>query len=59
LEVAGGSGRSRSKNMWRECVVEDMKVLGLEQSDVQPRLKWSKGIMGKESDPGRHGNNRH
>ena len=28
--------------MWRECVVEDMRVLGLEQSDVQPRL-WEEG----------------
>ena len=48
--------------MWRECVVEgqeDMKVLELEWSDVQPRLKWRKGIMGKESDPCKHGNNRH
>ena len=33
--------------MWRECVVEDMRVLGLEQSDVQDRLKWRKGIIGE------------
>ena len=32
LEVAGGSGRGSSKNMWRECVVEDMRVIGLDWS---------------------------
>ena len=46
LEVAGGRVRGRSKKTWRECVAEDMRVLGLEQSDVQDRLKWRKGIMG-------------
>ena len=34
LEVAGGRGRGRgrSKKTWRECVVEDMRVIGLEWS---------------------------
>ena len=58
LEVAGGRGRSRSKKTWRECVAEDMRVLGLEQRDVHDRLGWRKGIMGKPSDPCKHGNNR-
>ena len=58
LEVASGRGRGRSKKTWRECVVEDMRVLGLEQSVVQDRLKWRKVIMGKPSDPCKHGNNR-
>ena len=58
LEVAGGKGRSRSKKTWRECVAEDMRVLGLEQSGVHDRLEWRKGIMGKTSDPCKHGNNR-
>ena len=30
-----------------ECVAEDMRVLGVEQSDVHDRLGWRKGIMGK------------
>ena len=58
LEVAGGSGRGRSRNMWRSFV-EDMRVLGLEWSDVQTRLKWRKGTMGKESDPCKYDNNIH
>ena len=40
LEVAGGRGRGRGNKTWRECVTEDLRVLGLEQSDVQDRLKW-------------------
>ena len=58
LEVDGGRGRGRSKKTWRECVAEDMRVLGLEQRDVHDRLGWRKGIMGKPSDPCKHGNNR-
>ena len=56
LEVASGRGRGRSKKMWRECVAEDMRVL--EQSGVHDRLVWRKGILGKPSDPWKHGNNR-
>ena len=37
LEVAGGRGRCRRKKTWRECVVEDMRVLELEQCVVQDR----------------------
>jgi hypothetical protein len=58
LEVAGGRGRGRSKKMWRECVAEDMRVSGLEQSHVQNRLGWRKGIMGKPPDPPKLGNSR-
>ena len=46
MEVAGGRGRGRSKKTWRECVAEDMRVLGLEQRDVHDMLGWRKGIMG-------------
>ena len=58
LEVAGGRDRDRSKKMWRECVAEDMRVSGLEQSHVQNRLGWRKGIMGKPPDPPKLGNSR-
>ena len=34
------------------------EVLGLEQSGAHDRLGWRKGIMGKPSDPCKHGNNR-
>ena len=37
LEVSGMRGKGRMT--WRECVAEDMKVLGLEERDVQDRLK--------------------
>ena len=58
LEVSGRRGRGRGRKTWRECVAEDMKVLGLEERDVQDRLKWRRGILGKPSDPCKHGNNR-
>ena len=44
LEVSGRRGRGRKT--WRECVAEDMKVLGLEECDVQDRLKWRRGYWG-------------
>ena len=53
-EVEVGAGRHGE----RTCVAEDMKVLGLEERDVQDRLKWRRGILGKPSDPCKHGNNR-
>ena len=49
-EVEAGV-RRRGENVLR-------RVLGLEQSDVHDRLRWRKGIMGKPSDPCKHGNNR-
>ena len=58
LEVAGGRGRGRSKKTRRECVTEDMRVLGLEKSDVDDRLGWRKGVMGNTSYQCKHGNNR-
>jgi hypothetical protein len=30
----------------RDCVAEDMRMLGLEKRDVHDRLKWRKGITG-------------
>jgi hypothetical protein len=58
LEVAGRRSRGRGKKTWRECVAEDMRALGLEERDVQDRLKWRKGVMGEPSDPCKHGHNR-
>ena len=51
-EVEVGAGRHG------ECVAEDIKVLALEERDVQDRLKWRRWILGKPSDPCKHGNNR-
>ena len=45
LEVGGGRVRGRSKKTWRECVAEDKRILGLEQSGVHDRLGWRRGIM--------------
>jgi len=42
-----GEVEAGGKKTWRECVVEDMRVLGLEQSDVQGRQVWRKGIIGE------------
>jgi hypothetical protein len=46
LEVAGGRGRGRSKKTCRDCVMEDMRVLGLEQRCLHDTLGWRKGIRG-------------
>src|SRR5664279_1307340 len=46
LEVSGRMGRGRGKKIWRECVAEDMRVLGLNECDVHDRVKWRKGILG-------------
>ena len=55
LKVSGRRGRGRKT--WRECVAEDMKVLELEERDEQDTLTWRIGILGKPSDPCKHGNN--
>ena len=58
LLVGDWESRGRSKKTRCECVAEDMRVHGLEQSGVHDRLGWRKGIMGKLSDPCKHGVNR-
>jgi hypothetical protein len=58
LEVDGRRGRGRGRKTWRECVKDDMKVLGLVEKDAQDRLKWRKGLLSEPSDPCKHGKNR-
>ena len=58
FEVAGERGRGRSRKTWKECVEEDMRMLGLEVRDTKDRPRWRKGILGEPSDPCKHGRNR-
>ena len=40
VEVAGVRGRGRSRKTWRECVNDDMKVLGLQPEWAVFRDIW-------------------
>ena len=57
LEVSGRRGRGRGRKTWRACVAQDMK-LGLEEHDVQNRLKWRRGILWNSFAPSKHGTTR-
>ncbi|HXJ94687.1 MAG TPA: reverse transcriptase domain-containing protein [Terriglobia bacterium] len=46
IEVEGKRCRGRGRKTWRECVVEDLKVLGLREEEAQNRLRWRRGIRG-------------
>ena len=46
VEVDGKRSRGRGKKTWRECVVEDLKVLGLKDEEAQNRLRSRKAIWG-------------
>ena len=46
FEAAGKRGRGRGRKTWRECVVGDMKDLGLQERDVQDRVVWRGLIRG-------------
>ena len=37
LKVSGERGRGRSKNMWEQCVNEDMKELDLKREETLDR----------------------
>ena len=45
--VEGDKGKGRGRKTWKECVVKDMKDLGLRREDAQDRVKWRNGIWGK------------
>ena len=55
LEVDGRLGKSRPRKTWMECVVDDMRKVGLKREDAQFRSTWKAGIMGKASNPCKHG----
>jgi hypothetical protein len=44
--VGGNKPRGRGRKMWQECVVRDMRDLGLHKEDPQNRVKWRNGIWG-------------
>ena len=44
FEAAGKRGRGGGRKTWRECLVGDMKDLGLQERDVQDRVVW-KGLI--------------
>ena len=55
LEVDGRLGKGRPRKTWMECVVDDMRKVGLKREDAQFRSTWKAGIMGKASNPCKHG----
>ena len=46
MEVDGKRSCGRGKKTWRQCAVEDLKVLGLKEEEAQNRLRWRRGIRG-------------
>jgi hypothetical protein len=44
LDITGKRGKGRGKKTWRECVEEDMKVLGVREQDAQGREVW-RGVI--------------
>ena len=55
IEVEGSRGRGRGKKTWQECVVDDMRGLGVEREAAQDRVLWKSAIAGKPSDPRKRG----
>jgi hypothetical protein len=58
LEITGKRGKGRGKKTWRECVEQDMKVLGVRQQDAQDHVVWRGVTWGGPSDLCKHGLNR-
>ena len=46
LVVGGNRCKGRGKKTWRECVAEDMRILGLKEKDTKDRVEWRRGIWG-------------
>lgn len=55
IEVAGCRGRGRGRKTWHECVVDDMRRLGVGREAAQDRALWRGTISGKPSDPRKRG----
>ena len=46
IKVEGSRGRGRSRKTWNECVVDDMRKIGVTREDAQDRAVWRSAIMG-------------
>jgi hypothetical protein len=57
LVVAGHRSRGRGKKTWNECIVKDMRKMGLKKEDAQDRSVWRTGILGKPSNLRKRGIN--
>ena len=44
--VEGERGRGRGRKTWKECVMDDMRKMGLRKEDAQDRKVWRSGILG-------------
>ena len=40
----GKQKRGRPKRRWKDCIQEDMKILGLCEKDAEDRVKWRNSI---------------
>ena len=55
IEVVGRVGRGRPVKTWQEVVNCDMRELGLSREMAQDRVTWRSFILGKPSNPCKHG----
>ena len=46
MVVGGVRERGRGRKTWSECVLDDMKRIGLKKKNAQDRAKWKGAISG-------------
>ena len=46
LVVGGKRCKGKRKRSWRECVAEDMRILGLKEKDTKDWVELRRGIWG-------------
>jgi hypothetical protein len=46
VRVEGERGRGRGRKTWSECIMGDVRKMGLRREDAQDRGVWRSGILG-------------
>ena len=57
LVVDETRGRGRGRKTWRECSMEDIRVVGLKAANARDRSVWKEGIVRKPFDLRKRGTN--
>jgi len=47
IEFEGSRGRDRGRKTWEECVIEDMKSVGVTREEARDRAVWRGAILSK------------